>query len=76
MQTFLRVERNSNILGSKDKTVTYISVAKIISVEPDHNGGSIVTYEGNQELNITDQNPDSLMRSCIVSLVDSPLVNQ
>lgn len=73
MQTFLRVEKSSNILGSKDKIVTYISVAKIVSVESDHNGGSIITYEGSKEVNVANQAPDSLMRSCIVSLADTSI---
>tara|TARA_A200000159_G_C7337911_1_gene345854 strand:+ start:6789 stop:7019 length:231 start_codon:yes stop_codon:yes gene_type:complete len=73
MQTFLRLEKSSNILGSKDKIVTYISVAKIVSVESDHNGGSIVTYDGSKEVNVASQTPDSLMRSCVVTLADTSI---
>ena len=73
MELFLRIETHSNILGSKDKDVTYIAVSQITSVRSDSNGGSVVMYGPSQEVNIPDLNPDQLMTNCIQSVVPEGL---
>ena len=67
MELFLRIETHSNILGSKDKNVTYIAVSQIISVRSDSNGGSIVMYNNTQEIGVPELSPDHLMANCIQS---------
>jgi len=73
MELFLRIETHSNILGSKDKNVTFISVSQIISVRSDSNGGSIVMYSNAQEIAVPELSPDHLMSSCIQSYVPASL---
>jgi hypothetical protein len=73
MELFLRIETHSNILGSKDKNVTYIAVSQITSVRSDSNGGSVVMYGPSQEISIPDLNPDHLMTNCIQSVVPEGL---
>jgi hypothetical protein len=73
MELFLRIETHSNILGSKDKNVTYIAVSQITSVRSDSNGGSVVMYGPSQEINVPDLNPDHLMTNCIQSIVPEGL---
>ena len=67
MEFFLRIETHSNILGSKDKDVTFISISQIISVRSDSDGGSIVVYSSGQEIAVPELSPDHLMSNCIQS---------
>jgi len=69
MELFLRIETHSNILGSKDKDVTFVSVSQITSVRSDSNGGSIVMYSNAQEITVPELSPDHLMSNCIQSYV-------
>lgn len=71
MELFLRVETNSNILGSKDTNVTYIAASQITSVRSNSNGGSLVSYGLNSELSIPEITPDNLMANCMHSLIAS-----
>ena len=73
MELFLRIETHSNILGSKDKNVTYIAISQITSVRSDSDGGSVVMYGSSQEVNVPDLNPDHLMTNCIQSIVPEGL---
>ena len=73
MELFLRLETHSNILGSKDKNVTYISLSQITSVRSDSEGGSIVMYGSSYEVNIPDVSPDHLMANCIQSVAPEGL---
>lgn len=73
MELFLRIETHSNILGSKDKNVTFISVSQIISVRSDSNGGSVVMYSNNQEIVIPELSPDYLMSNCIQNYIPDGL---
>jgi len=73
MELFLRIETHSNILGSKDKNITYIAVSQITSVRSDSNGGTVVMYGPSQELSVPDLNPDHLMTNCIQSVVPEGL---
>jgi hypothetical protein len=68
MELFLRLETHSNILGSKDKNVTYIAVSRITSVRSNSDGGSIVMYDPSQETNVPDLSPDHLITNCIQSI--------
>ena len=65
MELFLRLETHSNILGSKDKNVTYISLSQITSVRSDSEGGSVVMYGSSFEISIPDVSPDYLMTNCV-----------
>jgi hypothetical protein len=69
MELFLRLETHSNILGSKDKNVTYIAVSQITSVRSDSDGGSIIMYGPSQEITVPDLSPDHLMTNCVQSVV-------
>ena len=73
MKAFLRLETNSNILGSTDKNVTFISISEITSIRSDSNGGSIVLYGTNNEISVPDLSPDHLMTKCVYSLLPSEL---
>ena len=73
MELFLRIETQSNILGSKDKDVTYISVSQITSVRSNSNGGTVVSYGSSQEINVPDLSPDDLMTNCIQSVAPEGL---
>ena len=73
MELFLRIETHSNILGSKDKDVTFIAVSQITSVRSDSNGGAVVMYGPSQEVNIPDLTPDHLMTNCIQSVAPEGL---
>tara|TARA_B100000700_G_scaffold326373_1_gene437730 strand:- start:3091 stop:3306 length:216 start_codon:yes stop_codon:yes gene_type:complete len=69
MGLFLRIETNSNILGSKEKDVTYIALSQITSVGSDGNGGSVIVYgAGNSQTQAPEVSPDSLLSDCIVNL--------
>ena len=69
MGLFLRIETNSNILGSKEKDVTYIALSQITSVGSDGNGGSVIVYgAGNSQAQAPEVSPDSLLSDCIVNL--------
>jgi len=65
MELFLRLETHSNILGSKDKNVTYIALSRIISVRSDSDGGSIIMYGPSQEISVPDLSPDQVMADCL-----------
>lgn len=65
MELFLRLETHSNILGSKDKNVTYIALSRIISVRSDSDGGSIIMYGPSQEISVPDLSPDRVMADCL-----------
>ena len=65
MEFFLRIETHSNILGSKDKNVTFISLSKITTIRSDSSGGSIVMYGNDRELMVPDLSPDLLIANCI-----------
>jgi hypothetical protein len=73
MELFLRIETHSNILGAKDKNVTYIAVSQITSVRSDSNGGTVVVYGPSQEISVPDLNPDHLMTNCIQSVMPEGL---
>ena len=73
MELFLRIETHSNILGSKDKNITYIAVSQITSVRSDSNGGTVVMYGPSQEISVPDLSPDHLMTNCIQSVVPEGL---
>ncbi len=74
MELFLRIETHSNILGSKDKDVTFVSVSQITSVRSDSNGGSIVMYSNAQEIVVPELSPDHLMSNCICQLHQSYVI--
>ena len=67
MKHFLRTEVNSNILGSKEKDVTYIALSKVTSIGSDGDGGSIIIYgANNSEIRVPELSPDNIMSDCIV----------
>ena len=65
MGTFLRLETCSNILGSKDMDVTYISLSQIDQVRSNSSGGSTVVLSNGECISVTDYPPDFLMENCI-----------
>jgi len=68
MKLFLRIETRSNILGSKEKNVTYIATSEVKTIRSDSNGGTIVSYGVNQEITVPELTPDELMTSCAYML--------
>ena len=74
MELFLRVERDSNILGSSEKSITFIAISSITTIEPDFNGGSVIKYGSNKELMVDNQTPDSLMNNCIFRASETELL--
>ena len=75
MEAFLRLETNSNILGSTDLNVTFIAVSEITSIRSDSNGGSIVLYSTNNEISVPEVSPDHLMSNCMYNIMPANLSN-
>lgn len=65
MGTFLRLETHSNILGSKDMDVTYISLSQIDQIRSNSNGGSTVILSNGECVSVADSPPDYLLENCI-----------